>query len=89
VVCAKLDLPGPRHCGLFLRFCIPCSYFICFGFSTVTYHPCKIDERYCFCRHVFWFYLIVKMAIRVLFGKYDDVRSGEDEDEKPAKAKTN
>jgi len=38
---------------------------------------------------VFWFYLIVKMAIRVLFGKYDDVRSGEDEDEKPAKAKTN
>jgi len=31
--------------------------------------------------HVFWFYLIVKMAFRLLFqpGQYDDVRSDDDE----------
>jgi hypothetical protein len=31
--------------------------------------------------HVYWFYLIVKMASRVVFGKYDDVRSEEDDDD--------
>jgi hypothetical protein len=34
--------------------------------------------------HVFWFYLICRMALRVVVGKYDDVRSG-DEDEDAAK----
>jgi hypothetical protein len=28
--------------------------------------------------HVFWFYLIAKMAVRVLVGKFDDVRSDDE-----------
>jgi hypothetical protein len=39
--------------------------------------------------HVFWLSLIAKMAVKVVFGKYQDVRSGDDDsDEDGGKSRT-
>ena len=64
------------------KFCGECSDLGCKGGKWDT--PLLVVLGLLYPMHVYWFYLILKMALRLLLhpGKYDDVRSDDDADDK-------